>query len=83
MPRRRAFTIVELLVVIAIIAILAALLFPVFLRAKEAATKVVCFSNMRQLGMAVSMYADAHSGGQANLNRSSPAIRRRATTRGS
>ena len=54
---RRAFTLIELLVVIAIIAILAAILFPVFAQAKEAAKKTACLSNNRQLGYAFSMYA--------------------------
>lgn len=52
----RAFTLIELLVVIAIIAILAAILFPVFARAKEAAKKTACLSNARQIGMALKMY---------------------------
>ncbi len=51
------FTLIELLVVIAIIAILAAMLFPVFARAREKARQVVCMSNMKQLGMAFGMYA--------------------------
>jgi prepilin-type N-terminal cleavage/methylation domain-containing protein len=55
---RRAFTLIELLVVIAIIAILAAILFPVFARAKSASIKITCMSNFRQVGMAVMMYAD-------------------------
>ena len=54
---RRAFTLIELLVVIAIIAILAAILFPVFAQAKEAAKKTQCVSNQKQLGVAFLMYA--------------------------
>lgn len=53
----RAFTLIELLVVIAIIAILAAILFPVFARAKEAAKKTTCLSNTKQLVTAWQMYA--------------------------
>jgi len=54
---QRAFTLVELLVVIAIVAILAAMLFPVFSRAREKARQVTCTSNLRQLGNAIQMYA--------------------------
>lgn len=53
---RKAFTLIELLVVIAIIAILAAILFPVFAQAKEAAKKSACLSNTRQIGIGVMMY---------------------------
>ena len=53
---RKAFTLIELLVVIAIIAILAAILFPVFAQAKAAAKKTVCLSNEKQLGTALSIY---------------------------
>ncbi len=52
----RAFTLIELLVVIAIILILAAILFPVFARARENARRASCQSNLRQMGMAVLMY---------------------------
>jgi prepilin-type N-terminal cleavage/methylation domain-containing protein/prepilin-type processing-associated H-X9-DG protein len=53
---RRAFTLIELLVVIAIIAILAAILFPVFAQAREAARTSSCLSNTRQIGTAMQMY---------------------------
>lgn len=51
-----AFTLIELLVVIAIIAILAAILFPVFAQAREQARKITCLSNIKQCGLAVTMY---------------------------
>ena len=53
---RRGFTLIELLVVIAIIAILAAILFPVFAQAREKARQTTCTSNMKQMGTAIMMY---------------------------
>jgi prepilin-type N-terminal cleavage/methylation domain-containing protein len=55
---RQGFTLIELLVVIAIIAILAAILFPVFAQAREEARKTVCLSNCKQLGLAIMMYVE-------------------------
>jgi prepilin-type N-terminal cleavage/methylation domain-containing protein len=54
--QQRGFTLIELLVVIAIIAILAAILFPVFSRARDNARKAVCLSNAKQIGTAIMMY---------------------------
>ena len=56
MLRRRGFTLIELLVVIAIIGILAAMLFPVFARARESARKTQCLANVKNIAMAFQMY---------------------------
>ncbi|MFB3883368.1 MAG: prepilin-type N-terminal cleavage/methylation domain-containing protein [Armatimonadota bacterium] len=56
MRSRRGFTLIELLVVIAIIGILAAMVFPVFARARESARKAVCLSNVKNIALAVNMY---------------------------
>jgi len=55
--KRRGFTLIELLVVIAIIAILAAILFPVFAQARESARSTSCLSNLRQIGTSIRMYS--------------------------
>jgi prepilin-type N-terminal cleavage/methylation domain-containing protein len=60
--RQRAFTLIELLVVIAIIAILAAILFPVFAKARERAQTTTCLNNMKQLGTAFQMYVQDTDG---------------------
>lgn len=59
--QRRGFTLIEVLIVITIIAIIAALLFPVFSAAREKARQASCASNMRQLGMAFLMYAQDYA----------------------
>ena len=59
---KKGFSLLELLVVTAIISLLAALLFPVFARAKREACRTQCLSNLRQLGLAVQMYQDDSNG---------------------
>jgi prepilin-type N-terminal cleavage/methylation domain-containing protein/prepilin-type processing-associated H-X9-DG protein len=60
--KQNGFTLIELLVVIAIIAILAAILFPVFAQAREKARQTSCLSNMKQLGLSLNMYAQDYDG---------------------
>jgi prepilin-type N-terminal cleavage/methylation domain-containing protein/prepilin-type processing-associated H-X9-DG protein len=59
---RKGFTLIELLVVIAIIAILAAILFPVFAKARERAQQTACLSNTKQIGLAMMQYLDDYNG---------------------
>src|SRR3989442_716208 len=59
---KTGFTLIELLVVIAIIAILAAILFPVFAQAREKARQTACLSNMKQLSLALEMYRTDYDG---------------------
>lgn len=61
-PARRAFTMVDLLVSIAVIALLIGLITPTLAHVKGAADKVVCASNLRQVGLLLTMYADDHDG---------------------
>ncbi len=68
MGKRRGFTLIELLVVIAIIAILAAILFPVFSAAKESARTASCQSNLNQLAKGMLLYAGDYNGTLPGLN---------------
>jgi prepilin-type N-terminal cleavage/methylation domain-containing protein/prepilin-type processing-associated H-X9-DG protein len=63
MSRRKGFTLIELLVVIAIIAILAAILFPVFAQARDKARSASCLSNLKQLGTSLMMYVQDYDEG--------------------
>jgi prepilin-type N-terminal cleavage/methylation domain-containing protein/prepilin-type processing-associated H-X9-DG protein len=60
--KRRGFTLIELLVVIAIIALLAAILFPVFARARENARKTSCLNNLKQIGVSFTQYTQDYDG---------------------
>jgi prepilin-type N-terminal cleavage/methylation domain-containing protein len=76
MKNRRGFTLIELLVVIAIIAILAAILFPVFAQAREKARQTSCLSNLKQIGLAFKMYVQDYDERWPNNNQinGNPAI---------
>jgi prepilin-type N-terminal cleavage/methylation domain-containing protein/prepilin-type processing-associated H-X9-DG protein len=72
-PRCRAgFTLIELLVVIAIIAVVAAILFPVFTRVREKGRQSVCLSNLRQLGAAITMYTQDYDSVIPNVTGGNP-----------
>lgn len=60
--KRSFFTLIEMLVVVAIIAILSSILFPALNKARESARKMACANNLKQLGVAMNMYADAYHG---------------------
>ncbi len=83
MMTRKAFTLIELLVVIAVIAILAALLFPVFARARRPAYRMQCISNLRQLSVAMHQYVEdwdqrypaAHSGDSYGAHGGRPGLK--------
>ena len=77
MNKKSAFTLIELLVVIAIIAILAAILFPVFAQARAKARQTACLSNMRQIGTSIMMYVqdydETYPPSQVNIDPPAPA----------
>jgi prepilin-type N-terminal cleavage/methylation domain-containing protein/prepilin-type processing-associated H-X9-DG protein len=74
MSRRRGFTLIELLVVIAIIAILGAILLPVFAQVREKAREATCLSNCRQVGTALALYTQDYDEGLPLNNHSGAAV---------
>jgi prepilin-type N-terminal cleavage/methylation domain-containing protein len=71
MKQSRGFTLIELLVAVAIVAVLAALLLPALARSKEAGRRIACASNLRQLGLALSLYASDNNGQLVPLRQAS------------
>ena len=71
-PKKKGFTLIELLVVIAIIALLAAILFPVFARARENARRSACQSNLKQIGLGLIQYAQDYDERVAVWNQAVP-----------